>query len=86
MAKGKKQKQKRKEVRPKADATLKKIKLMEITYKNPSLLLKFMSSRFKVLPSSMTGISAKAQRKLQNEIKKARFLAMIPFTDRHTLN
>ena len=69
----------------KRDRTLKNIPLADITFKKPELLVNFMSSRFKILPSKKTGVSTKKQRKLQNEIKKARFLALLPFTDRHSI-
>ncbi len=59
------------------------VKLQEITFKKPEMLKRFLSPRYKLLPSSKTGLSAKKQRKLTDEIKKARILAILPFTDRH---
>lgn len=44
------------------------------------ILQKFMSERGKVLPRSRTGLSAKNQRRLAREVKRARFLAFIPYT------
>jgi len=44
------------------------------------LLQKFMSERGKILPRSRTGLSAKNQKRLSREIKRARFLAFIPYT------
>lgn len=54
-------------------------------YKDVLVLKRFLSERGKVLPSSVSGISAKFQRKLSSEIKKARHMALLPYTDRHAL-
>ncbi len=51
----------------------------KITYKNPKLLFKFVSERGRILPRRITLVSAKMQRILKNEIKKARTLALMPF-------
>lgn len=42
-------------------------------------LLKFMSERGKIQPRSRSGLSAKNQRRLATEIKRARYLALIPY-------
>lgn len=54
-------------------------------YKDVLVLKRFLSERGKVLPSSISGISAKFQRKLSAEVKKARHMALLPYTDRHAL-
>ena len=56
-----------------------------IDYKRPEILKKFMDSRWKILSRKITGLSAKKQRKLQTEIKKARIMGILPFTDRHAI-
>lgn len=61
------------------------ISLEDIDYKSPELLKQFMSSRFKIYPRKISGLSARKQRKLQREIKKARIVGLLPFTDRHYL-
>ncbi len=43
------------------------------------VLLRFMSERGKIQPRSRTGLNAKNQRRLSTEIKRARFLALIPY-------
>lgn len=65
--------------------TPERISLSDIDYKNIPLLKKFLGGRKKILPQGATGLSATKQRKLRNEIKKARIMGLIPFTDRHSL-
>lgn len=48
-------------------------------YKNLKLLEQFVSERGKILPSRITGVAAKRQRKLRQCIKRARVLALLPF-------
>lgn len=50
-----------------------------IDYKNPELLIKFVSEGGRMLPSRITNVCAKKQRKLNNAIKIARILALLPF-------
>jgi small subunit ribosomal protein S18 len=50
-----------------------------IDYKNPELLIKFVSEGGRMLPSRVTNVCAKKQRKLNNAIKIARILALLPF-------
>lgn len=50
-----------------------------VDYKNPKLLLKFVSERGRMLPRRITYISAKKQRELKIAIKRARNLALLPF-------
>ena len=49
----------------------------EINYKNIKLLKKYMSENGKILPSRITSVSQKKQRKLSLSIKRARILALI---------
>lgn len=51
----------------------------EIDYKNPRLLGRYVTERGKIVPSRITAVSQKAQRKLSREIKRARFLALMPY-------
>jgi len=50
-----------------------------IDYKNIELLKKFISEGGRMLPSRITFVCAKKQRKLKNAIKIARVLALLPF-------
>lgn len=53
-------------------------------YKDVLVLRRFLTDKFKIQPTSRTGLSSKNQRKLANEIKKARFMGLLPFTDLHS--
>lgn len=55
----------------------------EIDYKDIETLLKNIDESGKITPSRITGTSAKFQRQLTTAIKRARFLALIPYTDKH---
>ena len=52
---------------------------LKIDYKDVSLLKRFLSPRGKILPSRITGVSAKYQRALSLAIKRARQLALLPY-------
>ena len=55
-------------------------KVTEIDYKDPSKLRKYVSERSKILPRRVTGTCAKHQRELTTAIKRARHLALMPYT------
>lgn len=55
----------------------------EIDYKNINLLKQFVTESGKIVPSRITGVDAKTQRALATAIKRARFLALLPYTDQH---
>jgi small subunit ribosomal protein S18 len=50
-----------------------------IDYKDVKLLGRFVSERGKIMPSRITAVSAKKQRKLSQAIKRARNLALMPY-------
>ncbi len=49
-------------------------------YKDPQTLRHFLTERGKIVPRRISGLSAKQQRQLTNEIKRARSLALLPVT------
>jgi len=57
--------------------------ITEIDYKDLNLLKAYISESGKVVPSRITGTKAKYQRQLTAAIKRARYLALLPYTDRH---
>ncbi|MFP4642763.1 MAG: 30S ribosomal protein S18 [Spirochaetales bacterium] len=58
-----------------------KIKAQNLTidYKHPEVLRRFVTDQGKILPRRITGTSAKNQRRLVREIKKARKIALLPY-------
>ena len=51
----------------------------KIDYKDVRLLQRFISERGKIVPSRITAVSAKKQRDLTRAIKRARYLALLPY-------
>lgn len=51
-----------------------------VDYKDDRLLSRFITETGKMLPSRLTGATARHQRQLSLAIKKARYLALIPYT------
>lgn len=54
-----------------------------IDYKDIFLLKNYISESGKIVPSRITGTSAKYQRLLASAIKRARYMALLPYCDRH---
>ncbi len=52
---------------------------LKIDYKDVRTLQRFISERGKIVPSRITGVSAKKQRRLAIAIKRARFLSLLPY-------
>lgn len=55
----------------------------EIDYKDIATLKNYITETGKIVPSRITGTNARYQRQLSTAIKRARFLALLPYTDRH---
>ena len=53
----------------------------KIDYKDVQLLSRYISERGKIVPSRITAVSAKKQRELAKAIKRARFLALLPYSN-----
>lgn len=58
--------------------------LDEIDYKDVNTLRNYITESGKIVPSRITGTSAKYQRQLARAIKRARYLALLPYTDLHS--
>jgi len=52
---------------------------MVIDYKDVKLLSRYISEKGKIIPSRITNVSAKKQRELARAIKRARYIALLPF-------
>ncbi len=57
-------------------------KIDKIDYKDSELLRKFMTAQAKIASPKRTGVCAKHQRQLAGVIKRARFMAIVPYTSR----
>ena len=57
--------------------------IKEIDYKDLETLKAYVSETGKIVPSRITGTKARYQRQLATAIKRARYLALIPYTDSH---
>ena len=55
----------------------------EIDYKDLDLLKQYITETGKIVPSRITGTSARYQRQLATAVKRARYLALLPYTDSH---
>ncbi|EFC50213.1 small subunit ribosomal protein S18 [Naegleria gruberi] len=52
----------------------------KISYKNPSLLLKFVSQSGRIIPKRFTGVRRRTHKRIETEVKKARFLGLLSYT------
>lgn len=55
----------------------------EIDYKDIGTLRQYITETGKIVPSRITGTNARYQRQLSTAIKRARFLALLPYSDSH---
>ena len=52
---------------------------LKIDYKDVKLLSRYISEKGKIIPSRITAVSVKKQRELARAIKRARYIALLPF-------
>jgi small subunit ribosomal protein S18 len=57
--------------------------IQEIDYKDLSLLKGYITETGKIVPSRITGTKARYQRQLATAVKRARYLALLPYSDQH---
>lgn len=57
--------------------------IKEIDYKDINLLKAYVTESGKIVPSRITGTKARYQRQLATAIKRARYLALLPYCDGH---
>ena len=55
--------------------------ITEVDYKDLNMLKQFIGETGKIVPSRITGTKANYQRQLATAVKRARFLALLPYTD-----
>lgn len=56
---------------------------IQIDYKDLETLKAYVSETGKIVPSRITGTKAKYQRQLATAVKRARYVALLPYTDSH---
>ena len=57
--------------------------ITEVDYKDVELLKAYITETGKIVPSRITVTKAKYQRQLAKAVKRARYLALLPYTDAH---
>ena len=57
--------------------------IKQVDYKDISLLKDFINENGRIIPARITGTKARYQRQLGIAVKRARFLALLPYTDLH---
>jgi len=57
--------------------------ITDIDFKDLELLKGFVTETGKIVPSRITGTKARYQRQLATAIKRARYIALLPYTDQH---
>ena len=58
-------------------------KIQEVDYKAVDILKDFIAKNGKIIPARITGTKTGYQRQLSAAVKRARFLALLPYTDQH---
>jgi small subunit ribosomal protein S18 len=57
--------------------------IKEIDYKDLETLRNYVTETGKIVPSRITGTKSQYQRQLATAVKRARYLALLPYTDKH---
>jgi small subunit ribosomal protein S18 len=67
------------EIRKKKYCRFRKNRIKYIDYKDPEFLKRFVNEQGKILPRRVTGTSLKYQRKVATAVKRARYIALLPY-------
>jgi len=57
--------------------------ITEVDYKDLNILRQYLTETGKIVPARITGTKSKYQRQLASAVKRARFLALLPYSDSH---
>ncbi len=57
--------------------------IVEVDYKDLATLRQYITETGKIVPSRITGTKSRYQRQLATAVKRARFLALLPYSDSH---
>ena len=63
---------------------LAELRIRVVDYKDDKLLGRFLTDRGKILPRRLSGVTARHQRQIAVAIKRARYLALLPYIKGHT--
>ncbi len=63
---------------------LAELRIRIVDYKDEKLLSRFLTERGKILPRRLSGVTARHQRQLAVAIKRARYLAILPYIKGHS--
>jgi small subunit ribosomal protein S18 len=69
--------------RPRPPCPLLAAGIREVDYKNLSFLRRYLGDEWKIQPGRINNLSARMQRQIAAAIKRARYLALLPYTERH---
>ena len=69
--------------RPKKTCPITEAGIRFVDYKDDRFLSRFITENGKILPSRLSGVDARHQRQLARAIKRARYLALLPYTKGH---
>ena len=70
--------------RPKKGDPLAELRIRVVDYKDEKLLARFLTERGKILPRRLSGVTARHQRQIATAIKRARYLALLPYIKGYT--
>ena len=71
--------------RPKPPCPLLSAGITEVDYKNTAFLSRYVNEDWKIRPAGFNNISARMQRQIKSAVKRARFLALMPYNTHHHL-
>lgn len=71
--------------RPRPKCSLLASGVTEVDYKDTQLLVRHLNEEWKIQPGRNNNVSAKMQRQMKTAIKRARFLALLPYNNHHHL-
>jgi small subunit ribosomal protein S18 len=63
---------------------LAELRIRIVDYKDDKLLSRFLTDRGKILPRRLSGVTARHQRQIAVAIKRARYLALLPYIKGYT--
>lgn len=70
--------------RPRKSCPVCEMGVRQVDYKDDRTLSRFLTERGKIIPSRLSGMCARHQRQLAQAIKRARYLALVPYLRGHS--